>query len=886
MKKRALCWLLVLVMVVSLLPFSVVADSYVETQASNWTAARTNYSATSNDRTYYAYDAADDAYYKVQYAKEPYFLSAGSSIPIYGNFSAEHGGVWPVGSNTYGSLSKSDTSSTEHNQELYYYVGQSGGTSNGNMRAVYYNSTPKLGYYGVTLFYYTNQEQSSAVSNKSTWSTAKNHGTITMLGSSSEWHYGWAIQNEGITNFGASTYSGTLYYKYTDPANYNAMYYTRADGTRVDLTMPKINSDGSTGYTGSLYYVSMGDEPDDPDPSSTPVVGPGTDPEMGVVGPNGEIMYPDEVVDNGMVLSKRIRQEADGTYTLTMEAYAQGAITQVNTDQKTEYVLLLDYNANIKDSRLNEWVEFIPGTSGTSKKDYWDACYFCKNAGTTPSCGGYQNLYYLDDDQTGGTGEYCKVEQIDAMYFNSSLFAKATDQKKVETQKSEAFHTFGLAFKNSTGKYYLVPGTNWLEKDSSFHGFPEWRGIQCSSSTKFYYSRGSTDTSVPLKQDAMKTAAIEFLKAVKDQPNASVAVVGYGQGANNANGRLYGRTMNTSFLKVSEGNNLTTLTNYVKDTANYLADGNSGTGSRAASGLFTINTALGYISPNKTATTSGGSGLFKDAKATDGTNRVIILFHVLPPNRRGTDSASNYYKTGADNAIEQARLLKNNGVKIYSIGLFAPGYTDTFTLTDDKGTGSYTLQNYLNYVSSNYSPSGSSASLASPGTAVATKYAMEAADQTTLSNEFKFVSQDAITATVNLGTSSVLKDVITENLNYSNAAVDVKVSTLSTRTIDGNTQSYWADPVTEAGVTGSISGNTVTATGFDYSGNSVVTSGTTVGGKKIVVTVSGLTGNGVGVVPTNTDASGIYKSVSDAEAFEKFAIPTVYLEGYTVTWKN
>lgn len=98
--------------------------------------------------------------------------------------------------------------------------------------------------------------------------------------------------------------------------------------------------------------------------------------------------------DNGMVISKTAKSNGDGTYKITLEAYATGEkiISEVTKDVPTDIVLVLDQSGSMKE---NMYTYDFQKYTGRSNSDFYNVRH---NGADNP------NLYYLLDD-----GSYASV---------------------------------------------------------------------------------------------------------------------------------------------------------------------------------------------------------------------------------------------------------------------------------------------------------------------------------------------------------------------------------------------------------------------------------------------------------------------------------------------
>ena len=292
--------------------------------------------------------------------------------------------------------------------------------------------------------------------------------------------------------------------------------------------------------------------------------------------------------------------------------------------------------------------------------------------------------------------------------------------------------------------------------------------------------------------------------------------------------------------------------------------------------------------------------------AGNGLKLANTILSAVPSDRESIKMVVMFTDGEPDNysdPIDQSNKLKNNQVKVYTVGTFSNNDNDVI--------------NYMNYTSSNYTNSSVKEntiliifkSYEFSGTHEDDKYSMNASSADELKNVFVTISKDAQETTdgskkgagANLAAENevTLKDVVTSNfvIPQTNGAptdikltlvpVDsVKVKSGATRNAETHAPAYsdyeiiWAtDPskfetITPAEGQVSVEGNTLNVDGkvFDFSSNwvgvrEVWTQGKTsadstytIHGKKLVISFSvkpDPTKTG-GEVYTNTDESGVY----------------------------
>lgn len=255
--------------------------------------------------------------------------------------------------------------------------------------------------------------------------------------------------------------------------------------------------------------------------------------------------------------------------------------------------------------------------------------------------------------------------------------------------------------------------------------------------------------------------------------------------------------------------------------------------------------------------------------ANNGRQKVVVMFTDGEPNHN-----NGFSNSVANAAISASKAMKNNGngATVYTIGCFG-------TLTGDTKTN---VDKYMNYVSSNYP---SAASMTEAGTKASDNFYKTVGSTADLDAIFQEISQTAGGATLELGTETVLKDVVSKYFDLpENAAANITAKSYSCTELDASGNPIWSETPDDASYNVKVNGKNVSVTGFDYSANWVgkdTTTGDVHPGKKLVVTIPIVdNGTGMGEVPTNDTTSAVYdgeKSVCN------FAVPTAYFPYFTVT---
>lgn len=254
--------------------------------------------------------------------------------------------------------------------------------------------------------------------------------------------------------------------------------------------------------------------------------------------------------------------------------------------------------------------------------------------------------------------------------------------------------------------------------------------------------------------------------------------------------------------------------------------------------------------------------------ANNGRQKVVVMFTDGEPNHN-----NGFSNSVANAAISNSKSIKDAKATVYTIGCFG-------TLTGDTKTK---VDTYMNYVSSNYP---NATSMTSGGTeANPANYYKTVSSAADLNNIFTDISQTIGGATLELGTETVLKDVVSKYFDLpENAAANITAKSYSCTELDASGNPIWSETPDDASYNVKVNGKNVSVTGFDYSANWVgkdTTTGDVHPGKKLVVTIPIVdNGTGMGEVPTNDTTSAVYdgeKSVCN------FAVPTAYFPYFTVT---
>jgi len=611
---------------------------------------------------------------------------------------------------------------------------------------------------------------------------------------------------------------------------------------------------------------------------------------------------------------------ADGTYKVTMEAYATGASQTIRTTtgKPTDFVFVLDSSASMEDS---DCVSYSGDAGSLTASNYSDKYY----KHTDGKYYEIKNESYSIDTYTKQSGEisyktyadkyilyngtYYPIDRdrhtkfLDTRYFlfivlnstryilcnvenNGALnpkksndltdylrYAGSSDEKNLDTSFSN--------LKDSSKNYYRCYGENdttvvyngtYYTKSTSTYN----RLYYQVGNTKYYITgsgnvtttapKGSTDTSATLytgiyytknsgnqRYATMKETVTEFINQIKSDAQTynvehRIAIDTYGNGEN----ADYEKTG----IYENSGIEIVNYKTMMNDSSVSASTYNKAFFSASHPYLETIVSKMKVETNVGTRVDLGLEMAVNALKATgrnyngDEYNACIIMLTDGIPGLYQDDADSA--KTTAEASIKVAKTAKDLGAKVYTVQL------------GSSSTSGFDMNQYMNYVSSNYP---NATSYTSGGTKASdTFYKSAALDGTVntadaLSDIFKTIQNlETDTGTeVKLNASSYLRQVLGDKFKLTS---DSTVSTADASVYyDALGRLVSDDPVAKTYTTSkSVNDNSVTVNGFDYSTNYVAEGHA---GKKLVVTVENVllnTDKKETGIPITTDAeTAIYK---------------------------
>uniref|UniRef100_UPI00307B070F S-layer homology domain-containing protein n=3 Tax=Dysosmobacter welbionis TaxID=2093857 RepID=UPI00307B070F len=479
--------------------------------------------------------------------------------------------------------------------------------------------------------------------------------------------------------------------------------------------------------------------------------------------------------NDGVVVDKTVNYDEDGNYSLTLEAYVTNEVTKGSKTTPLDIVLVLDVSGSMDDDLGESTWEYTP-----TDEQRWSYSDINGSRWTT--------YYFRDDD-----GNYYEVE--------------------AESDGSWGNRQYSIGYYTGSGFYR---DWNQLGTTSRNQNANLWTGT--------LYTRQEITTS---KMEAMQSAVNGFIDQV----------------AENAAGADNDVTHRISIVKFADDSYADSVGNDRQDdyyAYNYTQIVKDFTTVDAA-GVQQLTGAIEALEPAGATSVDYGLTLAQDVLdgqwrhdggewwvedptltgARQDAKQVVVVFTDGEPNH-GNDFDDDVAAT----AVNLAHDLKNNGVTVYTIGMFEDADPDDIRDNFNK---------YMNGVSSNY-PNATATNrfgqaswnFCNLGTRVTEgNYYFAADDAEELENAFSTIADNVSTSKVAAGANTVLSDTLSEfftfpeGLTGSSDGGMVQYAEVKGQDADG---SYtWYEPETLTGVTPVVNADskTITVKGFDYTANAV-----------------------------------------------------------------
>ncbi len=448
------------------------------------------------------------------------------------------------------------------------------------------------------------------------------------------------------------------------------------------------------------------------------------------------------------------------------------------------------------------------------------------NSVYNPKTNGRTDYYYQDENGLYQRAYYCDGK-VSHLFWNETIHTAGWYTEN---------HQSGGDCRGESGRR-LTPKTSASDTDTSHTQF---------------YTRTEQDSGTK-KIAALKTAVSTFIDNVATKsPDSSIAIVKFAGNKRDIVG-------NDTYQEDVYTYNYSQIVKHLTTVD--------------ATGADALKTAVSALrAAGATAADYGmqhAQTIINGAK-DDGRQKVVIMFTDGEPNHD-----QNFDGTVANAAITASKAIKDDKAIVYTIGCFG------------GQAGSSDVDTYMNYVSSNYP---NAASMDNGGAkANPANYYKTVSSAADLNNIFTDISQTIGGTTVTLGSTSVLRDVISDSFKLPAGAdkSSIKAYSVSCTGKNGDTYTWDSTHDTEYTATVAADKKTINVTGFDYAANWVDQFGVNDSqshGKKLVVQIPIVPETtAYGDCDTNGPASGIYATgVDGEEPVQTFPSPKVYIPYFTV----
>lgn len=639
-----------------------------------------------------------------------------------------------------------------------------------------------------------------------------------------------------------------------------------------------------------------------------------------------------EVVD-GVQISKKIARydEESDEYILQLEAFVTGNIkTEVST-KPVDVVLVLDQSGSMAEN--------------FGYRTRYDEIENCTN-GDAWSTGQYKTIYTLVGDnyrevkvtshKTGEELEYTKLNNQWQRYSNlDGYYLKNPDQdiyyelevasKWVSTGIIRGYYIYTVSYIDENNQQITLVNE---EKDARWN--TDWGELyerEVVSTYEYTYTYIGTDdmektetstgaqTSAPIPIYITSQERVTNLDALKEsvetfvgnmQQNSSehrVAIVGFAS-------NTYHNTEILTGVDIDKQNNGVQYGSM---------DYNTGTAKRDA--LVSVNSddiqnAIDALTADGGTSTGDGLAMAEDIfKAQNSTyqqqyaegkrEKVVIVFTDGEPTGSNTSypGFDTPWSTETVNAaFRHANALKNNNTTVYSVGIFqnADGRIGSDKLPMAYWSSDSNANTFMHLLSSNFLNVQNGMNTFKNSIRKDLEpieggnneigyyegYYLSASNPESLNNIFESISDQIGGADRQLGSTTILHDVISEYFELPDRVIDesgIAVYTADCIDVGGTTETpvYTfgeADPFTDAQVSISADRKTIQVTNFDYSANYVGLRDKVPSGKKLIVEIPVKLDNsatfGGNNIPTNQPTSGIYNEAGN-ECYGNFEEPLV-----------
>lgn len=562
------------------------------------------------------------------------------------------------------------------------------------------------------------------------------------------------------------------------------------------------------------------------------------------------IDYYSDTVESRVYTDLSADLQADGTYTVTMDTYATDPIQYTMTDERpTDFILMLDASG----SMTNNSDVYTYTSQGTKTLTYAD----CKD-------------YYIYYE-----GEYCALERhqfkTGRKYYTCVTF-RTTDNRE--------FHITADGITDTTqmgGSKEGYCDTNGVcVKESGYSIFDEYTA---SHGDYEVFTRTSRTRLEFMKESA--TAMVDTVAAAS--PDHRISVVTFGSDGNDSDTNGVSNKWRNTGIYTTDS---TSLVGYESLNASAYAKAFYGKSDAATlkSIINSIDTTTGdpdtfvdygFEMANQIIFNSGNSYL------TDGERNVCII--MVTDGVPGSGIADKDKQTVFDDvpevanrAISLSKQAKQKGAYVFACQL------------GNNSPSNFSMNNYLEYVSSNYPVANSLTDSGSRNTDyidyhIDVNLTQESTENLLVKQLQAAIKDNTTNAAAVLTGSSVLKQQLSDAFFVPD---DVTVTTqFVPGYFDAIDRLTFKDETNEAtGVTTTVdkASKSITVTGYDYGTQYIASKHA---GNKLRVTITGVLANEDGKITNtsinNTETTAIYEKAEDTVPFKYFPREFFSIPEYT-----
>lgn len=396
----------------------------------------------------------------------------------------------------------------------------------------------------------------------------------------------------------------------------------------------------------------------------------------------------------------------------------------------------------------------------------------------------------LNDYSNFNSNNYDKKDNRFAQ-LDDGTYAKVTIKKTESGEWLEKTYTYTYTYTDENGTVHTATSSG---RNTKFTAWPLYYAEQKNSSVK--------------KLDALKSAVNTFIEEVAKKETATVK-------HNISIVKFAGKSINTvgnkTYYEDGYKYNYSQIVMNLMDASDKQKDLMDAVNNLKAGGA----TAADYGMQHAAAVLKGDNSRDLTGARPD-SNKVVVMFTDGEPNHQ------NGFDRGVANAaISASKGIKDSGATVYTVGCMN-GANDS-RVPDISTLGNKDVNKYMHLVSSNYK---NATKMSEPGDATypedtSESYYLAARNADALKNVFESISHQIGGSDTKLTSTAVLKDAVTPYFEIPDGA-QVTLKTAKCTGVDKSgklTFGTETDTDVPPDVEATVSGNTVSVTGFDYKAN-------------------------------------------------------------------